>query len=97
LIARAKQPAAAVPVDAAAETNDQAADEAEWGRLLAQAKSSPATSMRPTPAPLPAVALHPAPATMALARPPVGSIASLSARLEKLAAQVPDARRRRAR
>jgi hypothetical protein len=88
LIARAKQTAAV------AATTDEAA---EWGRLLALAKSSPATAARPTPAPLPAVALRPTPATMPLPRPPVGSIASLSARLERLAAQVPDARRRRAR
>jgi hypothetical protein len=88
VIARAKQTAAV------AATTDEAA---EWGRLLALAKSSPATSARPTPAPLPAVALPPTPATVPLAGPPVGSIASLSARLERLAAQVPDARRRRAR
>ncbi len=99
LIARAKQTAvAAVTVEAAAETNDEAGDEAaDWGRLLALAKSRPTTSRRPTPAPLPAVALRPTPATVPLARPPVGSIASLGARLERLAAQVPDARRRRAR
>jgi hypothetical protein len=87
LIARAKQTAVASAVtdEAAAETDNQAADDAEeWGRLLALAKAVPATSARSRPAPLPV-------------RPPVGSIASLSARLEKLAAQVPDARRRRAR
>jgi hypothetical protein len=95
LIARAKQTAVAVAADEAeAETNDEAA---EWRRLLALAKSNPATSVRPTPAPLPAVALRLTPAAMPPARPPVGSIASLSARLERLAAQVPDARRRRAR
>ena len=101
LIARAKQ-----TVVAEAPATDEAA---EWSRLLGLAKSRPTTStrptpaplpavaLRPTPAPLPAVALRPTPATVPLARPPVGSMASLSARLERLAAQVPDARRRRAR
>jgi hypothetical protein len=69
---------------AVVEANDEAA---EWGRLLDLAKAIPSD-------PRPAQAARPALAAMPPLRPPVRSIASLGARLERLAAQIPDARRR---
>jgi hypothetical protein len=62
-------------------------DAEEWGRLLELAKAIPSQprAVRPRPAPPREPATIPAPA---------GSIASLTARLERLATQVPDARRR---
>jgi hypothetical protein len=62
-------------------------EEAEWGRLLALARAIPS-------APRPAQTAPSVPAAIPHVRPPAGSITSLSARLERLAAQVPDARRR---
>ena len=97
VIAQAKQATVvqttvAVQVTAAVQVTDEAD---EWGRLLALAKAIP-SDPRPTPAPGPAPAHRPV-AAIPHPRPPAPSIASLSARLERLAAQVPDARRRRAR
>jgi hypothetical protein len=110
VIARAKQVAAVqvtaavpatatVPVTAGVQVTDEAE---EWGRLLALAKAIPSDprptpAARPAPAAGPAPAARPAPAAIPRPWPPAGSIASLSARLERMSAQVPDARRRRAR
>jgi hypothetical protein len=61
-------------------------EDSEWAQLLARAKAISATvKARPVPAVVSVPAAH----------APAGSLTSLSARLDRLAAQVPNARRAR--
>jgi hypothetical protein len=90
VIADAKQATAAKTADAVVEDDD--AD--EWGRLLALAKAIPSAPPPAVPAAVPPAPPSGLPSALPPLRPPPRSIASLSARLERLAAQIPDARRR---
>ena len=62
-------------------------DEPEWQAAIARAKQAAVVPAAVVPAAV-------VPAAMPHIRPPARSIASLGARLERLAAQIPDARRR---